>query len=172
MKALVMGLGESAKRLDGYDYYIGVNDCRYKCDAIICVDPPEVFKDGRLKYMISDNTPMFTQVQSWAMVRENVKSIKLTNSRSDLTNIHLKQDYPHSITSPFVAVVHAYFMGATEIGINGVDLYNHKSLGSIAKINKVVNDFMSLRDELKTKGVRMYLATDMFGALSGKLEKG
>lgn len=169
MKALVMGLGQSANRLDGYDYYIGLNDCRLKCDAIVCVDPPSVFKGERLKYMMKDTTPMYTCCNDWVHYRPNVRPIQLTKHRSNIEQLHLKQAYPHSITSAYVGVVHAYFMGATEIGINGVDLYGHPSLGTLTKITKVVDDFMKLDQALQSKGVSMYLATDMFGALTGKL---
>jgi len=171
MKALVMGLGESANRLDGYDYYIGLNDCRLKCDAIVCVDPPRIFTGGRIKYMMQDTTAMYTQCNEWISYRSNVRPIELTKHRHDISELHLKQQYPHSITSAYVGVIHAYFMGATEIGINGVDLYGHKSLGTLPKITRVVDDFMKLDKALRTKGVRMYLATDMFGAVTGKIEK-
>ena len=171
MKALVMGLGESANRLDGYDYYIGLNDCRLKCDAIVCVDPPRIFTGGRIKYMMQDTTAMYTQCNEWISYRSNVRPIELTKHRHDISELHLKQHYPHSITSAYVGVIHAYFMGATEIHLNGVDLIGHKSLGHPDKIARCQKDFAALRDELKRLGIELCLATDKKGALTNILKK-
>lgn len=171
MKALVIGQGYSREKLDGYDYYIGVNDCRFDVDCVVCVDPPHRFDGERFRHMMIDKKPMFTNVPIWGGLRPNVTSIELTKRRSDISELHLKQNYAHSICSPYVAVVHAYFMGATEIGINGVDLFGHKAFDTPEKIARVQTDFSKLATALNKLGVSVYLATDKIGALTNILKK-
>jgi hypothetical protein len=171
MKILVIGLGSSAARLDGYDYYIGVNDCPFDVNALVLVDPPRVFRDDRKQRIINHPAILYTDCLEWHAYRNNVVSFERCRYRSDVSGLGNKDKYPYSICSPFVAVVHAYFMGATEIHLNGVDLIGHKSLGHPDKIARCQKDFAALRDELKRLGVELCLATDQKGALTNILKK-
>ena len=141
MKILVIGLGSSAAKLDGYDYYIGVNDCPFEVNALICVDPPRVFRDYRKWAIINHKAILYTDCLEWHAYRNNVIGIERCRYRSDVSGLGNKEKYPFSICSPFVAVAHAYFIGATEIHLNGVDLIGHHSLGHPDKIERCKKDF-------------------------------
>ncbi len=134
------------------------------------VDPPRIFSPERRKQIIEHPARLVTSCLEWHGYRQNVQSIQLTNRRFDLTLLHRKESYPHSVLSPFVAVVHAYFMGATEIHVNGVDIYGHHALDRPDKIEIIRKSFRELRDRLAGLGVPLLLATNKDGALQGVLK--
>jgi hypothetical protein len=61
-------------------------------------------------------------------------------------------------------------MGATEIHVNGVDIYGHHALDRPDKIEIIRKSFRELRDRLAGLGVPLLLATNKDGALQGVLK--
>ncbi len=168
MKALVIGLGESKRFISGYDLSVGVNDCPFNVDHLVCVDPPRIFQGQRLDAIVNHQAAFYTTEHDWMQLRSG-ELIKRYKFRSDVSQLGLDSTYPVSICSPFVAVVHAYMMGASEIHLNGVDLYGHHSLGTPEKIERVQKDFAALKRRLNQLGVKLGLSHSQNGALKNIL---
>lgn len=164
MKALIIGRGESAEMVAGFDLYVGVNDCAYPVNHLICIDPPFVFQPSRQQSIIKHPAKLFTQLPSWANLRQ-AELINLSRVRHSVEDLKTKQAYPYSNNSPFVAVCHAYFMGADEIVMAGVDMVSHQSLSQPKKVEAIQKHYSLLHSELKRLGCRLYLLK-RFGILS------
>lgn len=156
MVALVTGLSDSKYYSDDYDLTIGVNDCPFPVDHLICADHPNVFKPERLKVIVKHPAKFFTHIGTWQQLRKT-ELIKLAGNRSNVIDLKYKEGYCHSICSPYMAVVHAYYQGATEIHIAGVDITGHPNLGTPDKITIIKRDFKKLYDELERLGCKVYL---------------
>lgn len=165
MKALVIGRGETSAKVGGFDLYVGVNDCQFPVDHLICIDAPFVFSHDRLSTIAKHPAKMYTQIAAWGELRQ-IEPIRLTSTRYDLSELKLKQNYPHSNNSPFVAVCHAYFMGAKTIVLSGVDMVSHPVLSHKSKVDGIKKHYSELHRELAKLGCKLYLLKD-YGILSG-----
>lgn len=148
----------------GFDLYVGVNDCAYPVNHLICIDPPFVFEHSRRIAIINHPAKLFTHLPSWSNLRQ-AELINLSRVRHSVEDLRTKQAYPYSNNSPFVAVCHAYFMGATEIVMAGVDMVSHQSLSQPKKVEAIQKHYSLLHAELKRNRCRLYLLK-RFGILS------
>lgn len=165
MIALVTGLSDSKYYSSDYDLTIGVNDCPFPVDHLICADHPNVFKPDRLKTIVNHPGKLYTHIGTWQQLRK-CELIKLAGNRSNVIDLKYKEGYCHSICSPYMAVVHAYYQGATEIHIAGVDITGHPHLGTPDKITIIKRDFKRLYDELERLGCKVYLiSSNPYGVL-------
>lgn len=171
MKALVTGLSASKYYSTNYDLTVGVNDCPFPVDHLIICDHPRVFGLERLDIIKQHDGWLFTHLRDWSHVRQ-AEIIQLTDVRSDVSELHKKNRYCHSISSPYIAVVHAFYCGATEIHLAGVDLVGHHHLGQPHNIAKCQTDFGKLADELKRNGCELLLIrSTVNGALLPVLDR-
>jgi len=156
MTALVTGLSDSKFYCNSYDLTVGVNDCPFPVDHLIVCDNPSVFSANRKQTIINHKAKLFTQLDSWRQLR-SAQLIRFTTQRSSVSQLGRKDFYCHSICSPFIAVVHAFYMGATEIHLAGVDITGHPNLGKDFMIQKIQKDFKALYLELKKNGCQLKL---------------
>lgn len=156
MIALVTGLSDSKYYSADYDLTIGVNDCPFPVDHLICADHPNIFTPKRRIIIKEHPAKFFSHINTWKELRQT-ELIELSGSRSSIIELKYKKGYCHSICSPFIAVVHAYYQGATEIHIAGVDITGHPNLGNPDKITIIKRDFKKLYDELERLGCKVYL---------------
>jgi len=156
MTALVTGLSDSKYYSDSYDLTIGVNDCPFPVDHLIVCDNPMIFSSIRKQTIINHKAKLFTQLDSWRQLR-SAQLIRFTTQRGSVTQLYKKDMYCHSICSPYIAVVHAFYMGATEIHLAGVDITGHPNLGKDFMIEKIQKDFKALHIELKKNGCELKL---------------
>ena len=165
MVCSVIGLGKSA---EGYEnkgeQAIGVNDAYkiYPVDYLICVDPPVRFNKKRLA-TIRNSSPIefLSHYSEWASFMPMFRQIKLAPIRFDLR--YLDSDlYCYSDNSPFVAVVHAYKMGASEIVMYGVDFVDHPALNKDEHHNKrILKMYFELSKELARRNVKLYVSSNL-----------
>lgn len=155
MKSLVTGLSASKYFSTEYDLTIGVNDCPFPTDHLIICDHPRVFSHERLQIIQDHPGWLFTHIREWMQLRQ-AELIALTKDRSDVSNLESDR-YQHSISSPFIACVHAFKSGATEIHLAGVDLNGHPHLGQDHNIKKCQIDFGNLAAEMKKHGCKLGL---------------
>ena len=156
MIALVTGLSESKFYSADYDLTIGVNNCPFPVDHLICADHPDVFDIQRKKVIINHPAELFTCVPDWQLFRK-INKINLVGSRGSVIDLKYKNGYCHSITSPYIAVVHAYLQGAKEIHVAGVDIIGHKHLEKPDNIKIIKSHFKNLNDELKKLNCDLFL---------------
>ena len=173
MRIDVLGLGKSILEYKNNGCQtIGVNDIyRYhKTDYVLCVDYPKRFNEERLNF-IKGSTPkkFYSQLvtngkrQGWDFMI-NFEKIELT-SKLDLSN---RNKISHSNNSAFVATVLAFHLGATEIVLCGVDFVGHKHLSQQRMLQRAMNDFKKLKEELEKKDVIISVSSK-FSKLHGVL---
>jgi hypothetical protein len=166
-KIIVCGCGTSLTDLrNAYSNYItiGVNDVPllFQPTYLLVTDHPGRFHGNR-KDIINKSTAkhLFTCVKGWrhkSIVHFNLGSRELkTLDRPDAID--------HFVNSPYVATILAYKLGATNIGLIGVDFtdghFYNTSDGPhpVIKVNylkRVNNSYQILRSELEKRGVKLY----------------
>lgn len=119
----VIGCGPSAMNWTGKGYSIGVNDCEKigkRVDRLIVVNKD--FEPERMN-VIQQSRPkdgLWSQMAFWS----SHPRYKLLQTRKFM-NVSRKDTIYHSITSPFIAMSMAAFMGADDIVLWGVDFTEH-----------------------------------------------
>ncbi len=120
---VVCGCGESLNELTEPERFItiGVNDVgrKFQPNYLVVVNPRDQFTDDRFTYVTNSEAEyLFTQLDL-GLARENVVTFNLgTNGGTDLSDpsiLHYTQN------SPYVALCLAVHMGASRIGLIGVD---------------------------------------------------
>lgn len=170
MKALVTGLSESKFFSNDFDLKVGVNNCPFPVDHLIVADHPNIFDKEKRKIILNHSAKLFSHIPIWSQLRK-MTLIKLATGRSNLTELKYKDRYCHSITSPFMAVVHAFYQGATEIYLAGVDIIGHPNLGKPDKIQIIRKDFKNLSDELEKNNCKLFLYKSIEGGVLNDILK-
>jgi hypothetical protein len=120
---VVCGCGESLNELTEPERFItiGVNDVgrKFQPNYLVVVNPRDQFTGDRFTFVTNSEAEyLFTQLDL-GLARENVVTFNLgTNGGTDLSDpntLHYTQN------SPYVALCLAVHMGATRIGLIGVD---------------------------------------------------
>lgn len=163
MTCNIIACGDSAKHWDGSGFSIGVNDANkwgHKLNHLIVVNHPSKFsiEPGRLKHIIESKPDLFiAHTQAWSQWFPNMQKIKCTRLIGRLR----KGIYYHSGTSPFVAISHAFNIGANEIILWGVDMINHKVYHAKSREQaSEVHSYKRLIDSLGRHGVKVYLGAE------------
>jgi len=138
---------------------IGVNDIfkHTPVDYLIVVDRKNRFTSKRKK-IIEESRPkeLLTFISEWK-THPCAKEIILATGRSNLGELDNPNVYPYSIMSPFIAMVHAYKLGAKTILVYGVDLNDHHALSDENCLNIIKRDVNNLNKEFNKRGVKMYI---------------
>lgn len=167
----VLGLGESLQFFnDSENISIGVNDIhsRVKTDYVVCVDHPSVFDPERLKTILTTQSKGFySQLDECLLYQvENFNRITFNLGRGLLDGLD-SEKFCYSNSSPYVATILAYKLGAKKIILHGVDFKTHKHFKGNSK-DRALNDFKNLNTELKKRGVSLFVGSD-FSELSSFL---
>lgn len=153
----ILGLGES---LGDYtrkenEVAIGVNDI-YSFEYVnyfVCVDRPSRFTEERKEAIVNCPATLYTHLNDWCLLRDNVRLINLSTGRGNLAEID-SEKFCYSNNSTFVAAILAYKIGATEINFFGVDMNTHDNLKDNV-LKQALNDFEALFKILKSKGIKI-----------------
>lgn len=163
----VLGLGETLEDFehDG-NITIGVNDIHsYFCsDYVVCIDEPRAFPDKKRLNTIQQTKckGFYSHLDCWKHL-ENFNKIELISPRGSVENLD-SEGFCYSISSPFVACVLAYKMGAKKIVLWGVDFMSHPEINSHRR-DKAIADFKRLNEAFIQRGVQMFVG-DSFSYLS------
>jgi len=166
----ILGLGESLEEYQPDNgQTIGVNDIhsRVKTDYVVCVDGKKAFTPERQKTILeTDCKGFFTQCDDWQGVT-NFNKIELAAGRGNLKFLDSRK-FVYSISSPYVAVILAYKLCASEIILHGVDFKTHKNFKD-NKLKRALEHFEALNIKLKEKKVDLYVGSE-YSALSEFIE--
>lgn len=167
-KIVVCGCGTSlidfAQHKDKF-ITIGVNDvpALFQPTYMLVTDHPGRFY-GKRKDLINHSSSkyLFTCARGWR--HKNIVHFEL-GSKDHLKNLDSPNKIDHFINSPYVAVCLAYKLGATKIGIVGVDFTDghfyrptdgpHPVIRS-NYLHRVNTAYLRLRDALNSRGVEFY----------------
>lgn len=160
----VLGTGESISEYNQYkNYSIGVNNiCKYHpVDALVLVDPPEVFvKKGTFNTIVhgSESTVFSSIPEQWGCLcfkHDEIQKINLHHTRGEICFEDGK--VPQSHNSTFVAAALAFKLEADEINLYGVDFNTHRAFGKhdVLRHKKALDHFRALYEHCAKNGVSM-----------------
>ena len=161
--ALVCGCGPSLNELMQPERFttIGVNDVGRLFDPtyLVVVNPRSQFKDDRFRYVEQSNAQtIFTQLDLGPL-RAPVSRFRL--GRYGGTDVPADDTLHYTQNSPYVAVCLAAHMGATRIGLIGVDFTDHHFFAptgrhSLAGRLRVIDaEYGRLGAALKQRGIEL-----------------
>ena len=161
-KANILALGPSVRqfKLNGA-YTIGVNDIDkyHQVDCLVIVDHHMNFSLDRIDTIrATEANTVISQNDEWSYLPGFIQ-IELAPERSNLAYIESDQ-YVYSVVSAYVAVIHAYKLGAKEINMYGVDMGDDYKMGLPTK-QQCVKDFYKLREYFDRVGVRLTVNSHM-----------
>ena len=161
---VVCGCGESLNELTQPDRFttIGVNDVgrRFDPDYLVVVNPRNQFSGDRFNYVESSRASyLFTQLDL-GLARENVIKFDLgVHGGTDLSDpnvLHFTQN------SPYVALCLAVHMGASRIGVIGVDFTDHHFFAPTgrhaltAQLALIDEQYQRLYEAIHERGVEVF----------------
>lgn len=166
-KIVVCGCGTSLLSFKPYHekwITIGVNDvpALFEPTYLLVVDHPNRFL-GKRKDLInkSNSKYLFTCAKGW----RHPRMVNFELGSTDVKNLDHPNRLDHFIHSPYVAVGLAHKLGATKIGLIGVDFTNghfynetdgaHPVIQSNS-LNRVNAMYHKLKDALISRGVALY----------------
>ena len=162
---IICGCGTSINSFvpDDNSILFGVNDInrKLKTKYLICVNEPHTFKRGRFEWVQNHTSEyFFTHLRSLEPVRhETIVYFNLGARDSEaIDNIGL---IDFTANSPYMAVIIAYQLGASKIGLIGVDLTPDHFFAQTgdhlltAKASTVNEEYNKLGQALVSKGIKI-----------------
>ncbi len=166
---IVCGCGPSLHELSNPQHHItiGVNDVGRLFDPtyLVVVNPRSQFKADRFRYVEQSRAQaLFTQLDL-GQVRPPVVAFKLGQYAG--TEPALGDSLHYTQNSPYVAVCLAAHLGATRIGLIGVDFTDHHFFGPTgrhplaAKLPAIDREYGALAQALAARGVELVNLSDL-----------
>ena len=120
--------------------------------GLVVIDSPHVFTADRLEHIYNTQCDvLFSSFTNYDKIDcKKFEQLRLYSTHM----LELDGRYYHSNNSPFVAVQAAYYHGAGEVVLWGVDMTDHHAL--TGQLSKVQRDFDLLVNKLSEKGVKVY----------------
>jgi spore maturation protein CgeB len=161
---VVCGCGESLNELTEPERFItiGVNDVgrKFQPDYLVVVNPRDQFSGDRFSYVENSEADyLFTQIDL-GLARENIVTFNLgTNGGADLSDPHVLH---YTQNSPYVALCLAVQMGATRIGLIGVDFTDNHFFAEtgahplLAHLPVIDQQYAELYAAIRARGVEVF----------------
>jgi hypothetical protein len=161
---IVCGCGESLNELTQPERFItiGVNDVgrRFTPNYLVVVNPPNQFSGDRFSYVESSQAEyLFTQL-NLGLSRQNIIKFQLgAYGGTDFSNPDVLH---HTQNSPYVALCLAVQMGATRIGLIGVDFTDHHffaptGMHSLSpQLSTIDQQYQRLGEAIKARGIEVF----------------
>ena len=163
---IVAGCGSSINYFtDLSNYYvIGVNDIEriLTPDFLVVVNDFRTFTRGRWDYVKDSLSPViFSHLDNPGPITRSSHLAKIKVGERNQARLDQFESVDHTMNSPYMAAIIAYQLGATKIGIIGVDFTNDHffSKSGTHKLSKHIRnideEFRVLRSNLEKKGVKV-----------------
>src|SRR5262245_171519 len=161
---VVCGCGESLNELTDPESFItiGVNDVgrRFHPNYLVVVNPRHQFTGDRFNFVENSQADyIFTQLEL-RLARDNIVTFNLgTNGGTDLNDpnvLHFTQN------SPYVALCLAVHMGATRIGLIGVDFTDNHFFAPtgmhplLSQLPVIDEQYKNLYEAIRARGVEVF----------------
>lgn len=158
---IVCGCGHSLKTLEHPErtITIGVNDVgrQFTPDYLVVLNPKNQFKGDRFKYVEnSTSKALFTQLN---LKTEHKNTVKFKLGKRGGTNFDDSISLPYTRNSPYVALCLAIHMGASRIGLIGVDFTQDHFFSKTGKhslsasLKSIDQEYRKLFKAAKERGV-------------------
>jgi len=161
---LVCGCGSSLSQIVSPERFvtIGVNDVGrlFTPDYLVVLNPGEQFRGGRFQYVEKSKADaVFTQLDL-ELSHPNVVRLKLGKfggvDESDSASL------PYTRNSPYLAVCLAVHMGASRIGLIGVDFTEHHFFAPTGthplagRFSKIDQEYTRLYEHCRSRGIEVF----------------
>src|SRR5713226_8548372 len=164
-KLVVCGCGVSLKDLERPEQFltIGVNDVGrlFQPKYLLVVDSKERFKGDRFHYVETSQAEyLFTQLSDLGISHPNIVNFRL--GKKDGTDFLDPNALHYSVVTPYMALYLAAYMGATRIGLIGVDFTDHHFFGDTGPhewtphLADIDERFHRLGDALLVRGIKVF----------------
>ena len=162
---IICGCGVSINNFnpDEISILFGVNDInrKIKTKYLLCVNEVHTFKRGRFQYIENHNSDyIFTQIKHLPINRPETAVYFQLGDRDSVSIDNIGR-IDFTANSPYMAAIIAYQMGASKIGLIGIDLTEHhffEQTGKHLLTDRhliVDNEYRKLGEALKNKGVKI-----------------
>jgi len=162
---IICGCGTSINTFvpDEKSILFGVNDINRKLQTkyLICVNEPHTFKRGRYEWVQNHTSEyFFTHLRSLSPVKHEA-TVYFDLGAREGTGIDNIGQIDYTTNSPYMAVIIAYQLGASKIGLIGVDLTpdhffdktgNHLLTTRYDAVNE---EYRKLASALVTRGIKV-----------------
>ncbi len=160
---IVCGCGSSLNFFEHPEQFItiGVNDVsrRFHPDYLVVVDHRRSFSKKRFEFVKNSRAQyLFSQLDPGRVQPETVRFRLGRKGGTDFSNPNVLH---YSLNSPYVAMCLAVHMGASRIGVIGVDFTPHHFFGKTGRhrltphLPRINSHFKRLGGELTRKGIRV-----------------
>lgn len=163
MTCNIIGLGDSAKHWNGSGFSVGCNDAfkwGHKLNHLIVINHPSKFskEPERFKTIVESKPELFlSHTQAWRQWFPDMQHIRPSKLYGRLR----KGTYYSAQTSPFVAMSHAFNLGAIDIILWGVDMVNHKVFHETSKKQKEeIDNYNRFIKSLSKNGVNVWIGAE------------
>lgn len=161
---LVCGCGSSLSAIISPEVFpaIGVNDVGrlFQPDYLVVVNPRSQFSGDRFRHVeTSQARAIFTQLDL-GVLHPNVVRIQL--GKRGGTDLSDGRSLPYTRNSPYVALCLALHMGASRVGLIGVDFTEHHFFASTGRhplageINQINHEYAALAEACRRRGVEVF----------------
>lgn len=161
---IVCGCGESLNELKDPHRFItiGVNDVGRRFDPtyLVVLNPRHQFKDDRFHYVETSRAEaIFTQLD---LKIKHPQVVRFVLGKRNGTDISDPGTLPYTQNSPYVALCLAAYMGATRIGLIGVDFSNNHFFGKTgahplnSQLMEIDAEYTLLSQALLTKRISVF----------------
>jgi len=162
---IICGCGTSINNFtpDGKSILFGVNDINRKLQTkyLICVNEPHTFKRGRFEWVQNHTSEyFFTHLRNLSPVKHEA-TVYFDLGTRDGAGIDNIGEIDYTTNSPYMAVIIAYQLGATKIGLIGIDLtpdhFFDKTGDHLltSRYDAVNEEYRKLAAALLSKGVKV-----------------
>lgn len=163
---IVAGCGSSINYFNDLSkyYIIGVNDIERVLvpDFLVVVNDFRTFTRGRWDYVKESTSPViFSHLDNPGPITRSSHLAKIKTGERNQARLDQFQVVDHTMNSPYMAAIIAYQLGATKIGMIGVDFTNDHffSKSGSHKLSKHIKnidaEYGLLRENLEKKGVKV-----------------
>jgi len=164
-KIVVCGCGTSLNDLSRPERFvtIGVNDVGrlFQPTYLVVVDPRERFKNNRFEFVETSQAKyLFTQLTDPGVAHPNIVNFRLGAKNG--TDFSDRNVLHYSVITPYVALYLAAFMGASAVGLIGVDFTDNHFFGNTGThewspyLASIDEHFHRLGASLLTRGIKVF----------------
>jgi len=163
---IVAGCGSSINLYDDFSkyYVIGVNDIEriLTPDFLVVVNDYRTFMRGRWEYVRESMSPViFTHLDDPGPITRSSHIAKIKTGSRNSPNLDNLTVVDYTMNSPYMAAIIAYQLGATKIGMVGVDFTQDHFFANTGshKLSKHVKnidqEYFVLKNNLESRGVKV-----------------
>jgi hypothetical protein len=163
---IIVGCGSSVNYFTDLSkyYVIGVNDVEriLTPDFLVVVNDFRTFMRGRWEYVRDSMSPViFSHLDNPGPITRSAHLAKIKVGERNQARLDQFEFVDHTMNSPYMAAVIAYQLGASKIGMIGVDFTNDHffTKSGTHKLSKHIRNIDSeygvLRSNLEKKGVKV-----------------